>query len=158
MRPFIGARFEIITHHRTQIPPPTSFWTNEQYKSGEYDQYATTYGHRSQGIYLTPLAPRLVTGAPPWDINFRFLGCDGMREWNLRVNAEEVLSTLLTAFWLCRVAGDDFATMSLCSTDNVPYDDFVGFIGRSPSLEVNYTFFPFPIWPNLSPRNHTMTQ
>jgi hypothetical protein len=116
MGPFIGARFEIITHRRTQIPPPTSFWTNEQYKSGEYDQYATTYGHRSQGIYLTPLAPRLVTGAPPWDINFRFLGCDGMREWKLRVNAEEVLSTLLTALWLCKVAGDDFATMSLWTT------------------------------------------
>jgi hypothetical protein len=26
MRPFIGPRFEIITHLRTQIPPPTSFW------------------------------------------------------------------------------------------------------------------------------------
>ncbi len=158
MRPFIGPRFEILTHKRTQIPPPTTFRDLAKYNSGEYDQYATIYGHRSQGIYLTPLAPRLITGAPPWDITFRFMGCDGIREWKLIVPAEEVLSTLLTALWLCRTAGDKFATMSLCSTDNVPYDDYVGFIGRSPALEVNHTYFPFPIWPNLQPRNHTMTQ
>jgi hypothetical protein len=38
MWPFIGPRFEIITHRTTHIPPPTSFWNLEQYKSGEYDQ------------------------------------------------------------------------------------------------------------------------
>jgi hypothetical protein len=145
MRPFIGPRFEIITHHRTRIPPPTSFWNLEQYRSEDFDQYATIYGHRSHGTYLSPLAPLLVTGAPPWDINFRFMGCDGLREWQLRVKAEEVHSTLFTVLWLCRVSGDEYATMSHRSTDDVPGDDYVGFIGRSPALEVNHKYFPFPI-------------
>jgi hypothetical protein len=158
MRPFIGPHFEIITHLRKPIPPPTSFYDKDLYRMEDYDQYSTIYGHRSQGIYLNPLALLLVTGAPPWDISFRFMGCDGLREWNMRVKAEEVHSTLFTALWLCRISGDPYASMSLHSNDNVAEDDYVGFIGRSPDLEVNHSFFPFPIWPNLQPRNHTMTQ
>jgi hypothetical protein len=158
MRPFIGPRFEIITHLRKPIPPPTSFYHKDLYKLEDYEQYSTIYGHRSQGIYLTPLAVLLVTGASPWDISFRFMGCDGLREWNMRVKAEEVHSTLFTALWLCRISGDPYASMSLQSNDNVAEDNYVGFIGRSPDLEVNHSFFPFPVWPNLQPRNHTMTQ
>ena len=85
------------------------------------------------------------------------MGCDGMLEWNLRVLPEEVHSTLFTVLWLCRTAGDEWASMSLFSTGNVPPSDYVGFIGRSPALEGNHTYFPFPVWPNLEPRNHTMT-
>jgi hypothetical protein len=158
MWPFISPRFEIITHLRKPIPPPTSFWDQELYRTEEYDLYATIYGHCSQGIYLSPLAPLLVAGASPWDISFRFMGCDGLREWNMRVKAEEVHSTLFTALWLCRISGDPYATMSLHRKDNVPDDEFLGFIGRSFDLEFNHSFFPFPIWPNLQLRNNTMTQ
>jgi hypothetical protein len=106
MRAFIGPCKHIPSHVMTEIPTPTTFWTLAQTRSGEYDIPGHTYGHRSQGIYLSPLSQLLVPGADLWDINFRLMGCDGLREWNLRVLPEEVHSTLVTVLWLCRTSGD----------------------------------------------------
>jgi hypothetical protein len=120
----------------------------------------SSYGHRSQGIFLSPLSQLLVPGAAQWDINFRIAGCDGIREWHLQVLLEEVLSTLLTVLWLCRTSGDKWAAMTLFSTSDSPpaITDYVGFIGHSPTMEVNHTYFPFPMWPNTQPDKHSITQ
>jgi hypothetical protein len=158
MRDFMGPCSDIPTHIMTINPTPTSFWSHAQTRSGEYDLNETTYGHRSQGIYLSPLSQLLVPGADLWDITFRLMGCDGLGEWKLRVLPEEVHSTLFTVLWLCRTSGDAWASMTLFSTGDVPLGDYLGFIGRSPSLEGNHTYFPFPLWPNLDPKVHTMTQ
>jgi hypothetical protein len=160
MRAFIGPFYKIRSHIRTEIPAPTHFWTVEQTRSGEFDIPNDTYGHRTQGIYLSPLSQLLVPGADLWDINFRIMGCDGLREWKLRVLPEEVHSTLVTVLWLCRTSGGIWASMTLFCCSDVPpaLDDYVGFIGHSPSKEVNHSYFPFPMWPNLEPRLHSMTQ
>ncbi len=159
----MGPFHEMPTHVLTKLPTPTHFWTTEQAYSGEYNLYETPYGHRTQGIYLSPISQLLVPGGKLWDINFRLMGCDGLREWKLRVLPEEVHSTLMTVLWLCRTSGDSRAAMCLFSVsdsddDQVPFGDYIGFIGHSPSMEVNHTYFPFPLWPNLDPRLHLMSQ
>jgi hypothetical protein len=158
MIPFIGPGFEILTHHRRPIPPPTNFYHKDIFDLDDWEQNTTIYGHRSQGIFLSPLAVLLVPRAPDWDISFRFMSCEGMREWELRVRAEEVHSTMITVIWICRTSGDIHASLSLDSTDNVDDNTYIGFIGRTPHLEVNHSWFPFPIWPNLQPRFHSLSQ
>jgi hypothetical protein len=65
---------------------------------------------------------------------------------------------MITVIWICRTSGDIHASLSLDSTDNVDESAYIGFIGRTPHLEVNQSWFPFPIWPNHQPRNHSLSQ
>jgi hypothetical protein len=77
------------------------------------------YGHYTEGFYLTPLAVILVDGKPDWWIIFRFRSCDGMREWKLRVLAQEVRETMVMVCWICRALGDPWASLTLENTDNI---------------------------------------
>jgi hypothetical protein len=159
MRSFMGPFRDIPSHVTTEIPPPTIYWNMEQALAGRFGLSFSSYGHRSQGIYLSPISHLLVKGSPEWRIHFRIAGCDGIREWHLQVLPEEVLSTLLTVLWLCRTSGDKWAAMTLFSHDSpAVISDYVGFIGHSPTLEVNHTYFPFPMWPNTQPNMHHITQ
>jgi hypothetical protein len=81
-----------------------------------------------------------------------------MREWKLLVRAEEVHSTLTSVIWICRASGDTYASLTIDSTDSVDESAYRGFIGDSPHLEVNHSWYPFPIWSNLKPKNHSLSQ
>jgi hypothetical protein len=158
MRSFIGPRFEILTHHRRSLPPPTTFYHNDVFRLSLHAMNDTIYGHHSEGIYLSPLAVLLVNGAPDWGVNFRFRGWDGMREWKLLVRAKEVHITLTSVIWICGASGDEYASLTIDSTDNVDDRAYKGFIGDTPHLEVNHSLYPFPIWPNFKPKNHSLCQ
>ena len=159
MRAFIGPYHKLGSFIRKVIPPPTYYWTYEQVASGQAE-FPYIYGHRGQGIYLSPLSHLLTPDGDAWGITFQFMGCDGLREWQLTVPANEVHSTLVTVLWLCRTSGDAWACMSLlCLGENPPaLDDYIGFVGLSPTKELNHSYFPFPMWPNLEPRKHALTQ
>jgi hypothetical protein len=158
LRPFLGPKVDIPTHYRRPLPPPTTFYHVVNFRLSDPAMNATIYGHFTEGFYLTPLTVVLVDGQPDRWITYRFKSCDGMREWKLRVLAQEVKDTMVTAIWICRAPRDPWASLKLGSTTWIDPNVFRGFLGSTGPLEVNHALNPFPRWPNLKPMQHVHSQ
>jgi hypothetical protein len=164
--PFLGYPEPLPRYTFQVLPVPSTYWTSTQYEQRDRPEpieYATVdtcyYLQRINNMIPSPYdsSPQ-DADTLKWCLSFRFgIPCEGHREWEMKLQIEELTYYMDLAVFLCRTSRDPLARIHLvCRKPNQVHpsefitciEDLLQDSKSHPTDQLLLHPLPYPAYPN----------